>query len=78
MPRIIEPDDCAAASLCPSVEGLGLGPPHVGIKAAEPQQSWGVTGSHPHRDAARRASGSNLKELQARIPHSRGLPYKGR
>jgi hypothetical protein len=67
--RIIEADHCATVLARPGVERLGLGPPHVGLEPAEPQQRGRAARTPAQGNPPSCFPGSNLKEFQARIAH---------
>jgi hypothetical protein len=75
MAGIVEARHGAAMVLRPLVEGLRLGPFHVGLESPEPEQARWRSLARPHGDAASRNTGSNTQEFQAKIGHLRGLDW---
>src|SRR6187431_1871409 len=60
MAGIIEPDTGAAMFRGPGVQRQGLGAPHVGIEAAEPEQPGPAAGTGPYGDPAAATALSHL------------------
>src|SRR5262249_7585423 len=68
MPRIVEADECAPALLGKARKRRRLGALHVGLEAAEPEQSERCASEHPHRDGARSRARPDIDEFQ-RLKH---------
>src|SRR5262249_43737807 len=67
--RIVEADDRPALVPRPGVERRGLGPFHVGVEAAQPEQAGRRALARANRNAARGGAGSHVNEFQATIAH---------